>query len=146
MVQIAALGYGTVGSGVVEVLEKNKENALNKKTLEEMKKEYENSYYAAFGVKNDIAKRVVDYRSSQMFSELLVQDTILCAASIPIFICSGGIGLVPALKIAGMQSAADFIVYAYIKGMNNGKACCIATKKGELIKSFIKEDNEQVRI
>ncbi|MGN0018588.1 MAG: hypothetical protein ACI37S_06070 [Candidatus Gastranaerophilaceae bacterium] len=102
----------TLAVNYSKILEKNKENALNKKTLEEMKKEYENSYYAAFGVKNDIAKRVVDYRSSQMFSELLVQDTILCAASIPIFICSGGIGLVPALKIAGMQSAADFIVYA----------------------------------
>lgn len=34
----------------------------------------------------------------------------------------------------------DFIVYAYIKGMNSGKACCISTKKGELIRSFIKED------
>ena len=43
-------------------------------------------------------------------------------------------------NVAGKET--DFIVYAYIKGMNNGKACCIATKKGELIKSFIKEDNE----
>ena len=41
-------------------------------------------------------------------------------------------------NVAGKET--DFIVYAYIKGMNNGKACCISTKKGELIKSFIKED------
>ena len=43
-------------------------------------------------------------------------------------------------NVAGKET--DFIVYAYIKGMNNGEACCISTKKNELIKSFIKEDNE----
>ena len=43
-------------------------------------------------------------------------------------------------NVAGKET--DFIVYAYIKGMNNGKACCISTKKGELIKSFIKEDKK----
>ena len=36
----------------------------------------------------------------------------------------------------------DFIVYAYIKGMNDGKACCISTKKSQLIKDFIKEDKK----
>ena len=43
-------------------------------------------------------------------------------------------------NVAGKET--DFIVYAYIKGMNNGKACCISTKKGDLIKSFIKEDKK----
>lgn len=43
-------------------------------------------------------------------------------------------------NVAGKET--DFIVYAYIKGMNNGKACCISTKKNELIKSFIKEDKK----
>ena len=76
-----------------------------------MKREYDNSYYAAFGVKNDIAKRVTDYRNSQMLSELLVQDTILCSASIPIWMCTAGTGLIPTMKIAAMHSAADIAVY-----------------------------------
>ena len=92
-------------------LSQNTKNALGKKDLSEIKREYENSYYAAFGVKNDIAKRVTDYRNSQMFGELLVQDTILSAASIPIWICTAGTGIIPTLKIAAMHSAASVAVY-----------------------------------
>ena len=92
-------------------LNQNAKNALGKKDLTEMKREYDNSYYAAFGVKNDIAKRVTDYRNSQMLSELLVQDTILCSASIPIWMCTAGTGIIPTLKIAAMHSAADVAVY-----------------------------------
>ena len=92
-------------------LTQNTKNALGKKDLSEMKREYDNSYYAAFGVKNDIAKRVTDYRNSQMLSELLVQDTILCSASIPIWMCTAGTGLIPTMKIAAMHSAADIAVY-----------------------------------
>ena len=39
MVQIAVLGYGTVGSGVVEVLNTNK-NSIAKKTGEEIQIKY----------------------------------------------------------------------------------------------------------
>ena len=39
MVQVAVLGYGTVGSGVVEVIEKNKE-AVNKKSGHELNVKY----------------------------------------------------------------------------------------------------------
>lgn len=92
-------------------LHQNTLNATGNKKLREMKSEYDNSYYAAFGVKNDIAKRVEDYRNSQMWSELLVQDTLLCAASIPIWTCTAGTGIIPTLKIAAMHSAADGIVY-----------------------------------
>lgn len=92
-------------------LHQNTLNATENKKLHEMKREYDNSYYAAFGVKNDIAKRVEDYRNSQMWSELLVQDTLLCAASIPIWTCTAGTGIIPTLKIAAMHSAADGIVY-----------------------------------
>ncbi|MBR2525256.1 hypothetical protein IKE67_02195, partial [bacterium] len=92
-------------------LEQNTKNAMGKKDLSEIKREYDSSYYAAFGVKNDIAKRVTDYRNSQMLGELLVQDTILCAASIPIWICTAGTGVVPTMKIAALHSAADVAVY-----------------------------------
>lgn len=92
-------------------LHQNTRNALGKKSLMEMKNEYENSYYAAFGVDNDIAKRVEDYRASQKWSELLVQDTILCSASIPIWLMTAGTGVIPTLKIAAMHSAADLAVY-----------------------------------
>lgn len=92
-------------------LSQNTKNALGKKDLAEMKREYDDSYYAAFGVKNDIAKRVNDYRASQKWSELIVQDTLLFAASIPIWVCTAGSGVIPTLKIAGMHSAADLLVY-----------------------------------
>ena len=92
-------------------LTQNTKNAMGKKDLSEMKREYDNSYYAAFGVKNDIAKRVTDYRNSQMLGELLVQDTILCAASIPFWICTAGTGVIPTMKIAALHSAADVAVY-----------------------------------
>ena len=39
MIQVAVLGYGTVGSGVVEVIEKNKEE-INKKSGEELNIKY----------------------------------------------------------------------------------------------------------
>lgn len=94
-----------------KLLAKNKNIALKNKTLKEIQNEYEGSYYAAFGIKNDVAKRVNDYRSSQMLSELLVQDAILCTASIPIWVCTSGTGIIPTLKIAGLQSAVDLSVY-----------------------------------
>lgn len=39
MIQVAVMGYGTVGSGVVEVIEKNKEE-INKKSGEEINIKY----------------------------------------------------------------------------------------------------------
>ena len=39
MIQVAVMGYGTVGSGVVEVIEKNKEE-INKKSGEEISIKY----------------------------------------------------------------------------------------------------------
>ena len=39
MIQVAVLGYGTVGSGVVEVIEKNKEE-INKKSGEQLNIKY----------------------------------------------------------------------------------------------------------
>ena len=39
MIQIAVLGYGTVGSGVVEVIEKNKD-MVNKKSGDEIEVKY----------------------------------------------------------------------------------------------------------
>ena len=39
MIQVAVMGYGTVGSGVVEVIEKNKEE-INKKSGEEIEVKY----------------------------------------------------------------------------------------------------------
>ena len=36
MINVAVLGYGTVGSGVVEVIEKNKD-MVNKKSAQELK-------------------------------------------------------------------------------------------------------------
>ena len=92
-------------------LNQNTKNALKKENLHELKKDYENSYYAAFGVDNDIAKRVEDYSASQKWAELLIQDGILCAASIPIWVLTAGTGIIPTLKIAAMHSAADLLVY-----------------------------------
>lgn len=92
-------------------LTQNTKNATGKKDLAQMKREYDNSYYSAFGVKNDVAKRVEDYRASQMWSELLLQDGLLCAASIPFWICTAGTGFIPTLKIAALHSGADLLVY-----------------------------------
>ena len=39
MIQVAVMGYGTIGSGVVEVLETNKE-AIRKKTGQEIGVKY----------------------------------------------------------------------------------------------------------
>lgn len=39
MINVAVLGYGTVGSGVVEVIEKNKD-MVNKKSAQELKVKY----------------------------------------------------------------------------------------------------------
>ena len=39
MINVAVLGYGTVGSGVVEVIEKNKEE-INKKSGEKLSIKY----------------------------------------------------------------------------------------------------------
>ena len=39
MIKVAVLGYGTVGSGVVEVIEKNKD-MVNKKSAQELEVKY----------------------------------------------------------------------------------------------------------
>lgn len=39
MINVAVLGYGTVGSGVVEVIEKNKD-MVNKKSAQELEVKY----------------------------------------------------------------------------------------------------------
>lgn len=55
MIQAAVMGYGTVGSGVVEVIEKNKEE-INKKAGEE------NGVWTMYGMDWDDPYRIRSFR------------------------------------------------------------------------------------
>lgn len=80
------------------------------KDLNTLRKEYNSSYNAAFGVENDIARRVMDYKISQELGQVASETLILSPIVIAIGIATAGTGIIPALKggaiTAGMNAAA----------------------------------------
>lgn len=84
----------------------------NNKNLDEIKKEYVNSYYAAFGTENDIAKRVSDYNISQKLGSSAAESLILSPIVIGIGIATGGTGLIPALKAGAITTGLNLAAYS----------------------------------
>lgn len=84
----------------------------NNKTLDDIKKEYVNSYYAAFGTENDIAKRVSDYNISQKLGSSAAESLILSPIVIGIGIATGGTGLIPALKAGAITTGLNLAAYS----------------------------------
>ncbi|MBR1907570.1 hypothetical protein IJ818_01385 [bacterium] len=82
------------------------------KSIEEAKKEYVNSYYAAFGTENDIAKRVSDYNISQKLGQSAAESLILSPIVIGIGIATGGAGLIPALKSGAITTGLNLAAYS----------------------------------
>ena len=101
MIQVAVMGYGTVGSGVVEVIEKNKEE-INKKSGEEINIKY-----------------ILDLRDfpGDPFEDKIVHDVekILNDPEIKI-ICE---------TMGGLKPAYDFTKRALL----SGKSVCISNKE-----------------
>ena len=82
------------------------------KNLDGIKKEYVNSYYAAFGTENDIAKRVSDYNISQKLGQSAAESLILSPIVIGIGIATGGTGLIPALKSGVITTGLNLAAYS----------------------------------
>lgn len=89
-------------------LHKNTMTVTESKGMAAFTKEYEASYNAAFGIKNDIAKRVTDYNNSQQAGAAIVKNGVIMAGSIAAGVLTGGAGLTlfPAIMATGASAAA----------------------------------------
>ena len=86
--------------------------ATHGKSYAQVKADFENSYTATFGSKNNIVKRVADYNASQETGAYVLKSGIKIASGIVIGVATGGAGVVPLLAAAGAQSAMSFAVDA----------------------------------
>lgn len=77
--------------------------ACGGRSFESVQKQYENSYKAAFGVENDILKRVTDYNMSQIKGGGAVKGTSIAIAAIVVGILTSGVG---SAAVAGGTGAA----------------------------------------
>lgn len=101
------------------------------KDISLIKKEFEASYNAAFGVENDIAKRVTDYNISQEVGEYAVDCLIMGPTMIGVSLATGsGIGLASVMKGAALATGTNMVAYS---------ADRLASKKG-----MTKEDIEDI--
>ena len=106
-------------------------NITKGKDINLIKKEFEASYNATFGVENDIAKRVIDYNISQEVGEYAADCLIMGPTMIGVSLATGsGIGLASVLKGAGVATATNMVAYS---------ADRLASKKG-----LTKEDVEDI--
>ncbi len=69
-----------VAKSLSELLSHDTKAKCRGKNIEDVKKEYETTYQTAFGVKNDIAKRVNDYNVSQQKGAGIVQSVAVIGA------------------------------------------------------------------
>ena len=102
--------------------------ATHGKSYSQVKADFENSYTAAFGSKNNIAKRVADYNASQETGAYVLKSGIKIASGVIIGVATGGAGVVPLLAAAGAQSALSFAVDA---------SDLATSKKGGTVKQYV---------
>lgn len=87
-----------------EILHANTMEATEGKGYDAFAKEAESSYKAAFGLKNDIAKRVADYNTSQKTGDMIVKGIVKGGAAIGLCLIPG-VGLAAAAIGTGIISA-----------------------------------------
>ncbi len=85
--------------------------ATGGKSFGQIKNEYESSYTATFGTKNDIARRVRDYNASQETGAYVLKQGIKTAGAVVIGIATGGTA-VPLLAAAAGSTALSIAVDA----------------------------------
>lgn len=101
------------------------------KEINILKKEFEASYNAAYGVENDIAKRVTDYNISQEVGERAADCLIMGPIMIGVSFATGsGVTMASALKGAVAAAGTNMVAYS---------ADRLASKKG-----MTKEDIEDI--
>ena len=112
-------------------LHKNTMTATENKGMAAFTKEYEASYNAAYGVKNDIAKRVTEYNNSQQAGAAIVKNGVILVGSVAAGVLTGGAGLAlfPTIMATGATTAAvtataeftDRLTSGYVtQGLKNG--------------------------
>lgn len=86
------------------ILHENTLEATEGKGYEVFTTEAENAYKAAFGLENDIAKRVADYNTSQQTGDMIVKGVVKGGAAIGLALIPG-VGLAAAAIGTGVISA-----------------------------------------
>lgn len=93
------------------LLHKQTMSATGGKKFSQVKSEYESSYTATFGTKNNIAKRVRDYNASQEAGAYALKQGVKTAGAVVIGIATGGTA-VPLLAAAAGSTALSITVDA----------------------------------
>ena len=75
-----------------ENLHKNTMSVTNGKDFSEIQRAYENSYSAAYGINNDIMKKVTDYTVSQQIGAGLIKTGVIIGTTIAATVATGGAG------------------------------------------------------
>ena len=76
----------------------------------------EENYKKAYGTKNDIHKRVMDYNKSQQEGAAAVKTTVVAGATVAAAVATGGTSLAATAAIAGATGGASLAATAAIAG------------------------------
>ena len=109
--------------------------ATHGKSYSQVKADFENSYTATFGSKNNIAKRVADYNASQETGAYVLKSGVKIAGGIVIGVATGGVGVAPLLAAAGAQTALSFAVDA---------SDLATSKKGGTVEQYVDAGKQAV--
>ncbi len=116
-------------------LHKNTLNAGGGKEFKQVQHEYEYSYKAAFGVKNDIMKRVNEYNLSQQAGAGAVKAAVVIGASVAAAFTGGG-----SLAVVAGVTAGATVATEVTDKFTSGEV--IDTLKSDGLAAAIKKGNE----
>ena len=131
-----------VAKYIADNLTKNTLKACGGRKFTEVEKAYNNSYKAAYGLHNDILKRVVDYNISQEKGAGTVKGAIIAIATIAAGMATGGSGAVVAALVSG-ATATGVTAAAEISDRASSKKAKDAFNQSGL-KGLLKAINEDV--
>lgn len=97
----------TIATNLSKNLHTNTLNACNGKEFAEVQTMYDNSYKAAYGVENDIIKRVTDYNTSQKTGALFVK---IGGTALLTIATAGGAGLGAASLVAASSTIGAEVI------------------------------------
>ena len=103
-------------SKISQSLAQETKKACGGRSLESIQKQYENCYKAAFGLENDILKRVTDYNISQQKGGGMVKGAVVAIAAIGIGLLTAGTGTAAVAGGAGAATAGGASVATVTAG------------------------------
>ena len=114
-------------SDISKSLTAETKKACGGRSFDAIQKQYENCYKAAYGLENDILKRVTDYNISQQKGGGAVKGAVVAVAAIGIGVLTAGSGTAAVAGGTGAAAAGGATTATVVSGAIKGAATVAAT-------------------